>query len=53
VAVAGGLTFSLVLTLYLVPAMHSLIAKKKLAVEEDEEQPRPLTPRDPAPTAGE
>lgn len=36
IAVAGGLTFSLVLTLYLVPAMHSLMARKKLAVEEDE-----------------
>jgi len=46
VAVAGGLAFSLVLTLYLVPAMHSLIAKKQLRVEEDEEQPRIRGPGD-------
>ncbi|MFO0548500.1 MAG: efflux RND transporter permease subunit [Polyangiaceae bacterium] len=36
VAVAGGLTFSLVLTLYLVPAMHALIARRRLREEDPE-----------------
>ena len=33
IAVVGGLTFSLVLTLFLVPAMHAIIAKRRLKVE--------------------
>ncbi|MBK8936795.1 MAG: efflux RND transporter permease subunit [Polyangiaceae bacterium] len=36
IAVAGGLTFSLVLTLYLVPAMHALMARRVAKREEDE-----------------
>ncbi|NUP13439.1 MAG: efflux RND transporter permease subunit [Polyangiaceae bacterium] len=52
IAVAGGLTFALVLTLYLVPAIHSLFARKHAKVEEDEVAP-PVGHADPAPVAGE
>lgn len=58
VAVAGGLTFSLVLTLFLVPAMHALLARKRASGAEEEELDSeskvvPGTHPDPAPTAGE
>ena len=39
IAVVGGLSFSLVLTLFLVPAMHSLIARRKAAGPEPHETP--------------
>jgi multidrug efflux pump len=39
IAVAGGLSFSLVLTLFLVPAMHSLIARRKVPALEPRSAP--------------
>ncbi len=38
IAVVGGLTFSLVLTLFLVPAMHALIARRAAPKEDSDDE---------------